>query len=197
MATKKKTTTKKAAAKKTTARKAPATARKTTAKKAAAKKTTAKKAASKKATAKKMAAKKAPARKKLPARKKAVLVPAAPPAPPENPRAHALARKIGHLLSDKKALDIIILDVRGMTSYADYFVVASGESDRQVSAMAEHVLVKVKEDGVRPVGTEGTETGQWVLLDFGEVVAHLFLAEMRAHYDLEGLWADAQREKVA
>ena len=180
MATKK-TPTKKAAAKKTAARKAPSTARKTTAKKAAAKKTV---------------AKKAPARKK-PARKKVALVPAAPPAPPENPQAHALARKIAHLLSDKKALDIVILDVRGMTSYADYFVVASGESDRQVSAMAEHVLVKVKEDGVRPIGTEGTETGQWVLLDFGEVVVHLFLAEMRAHYDLEGLWADAQREKVA
>ncbi|HSP79544.1 MAG TPA: ribosome silencing factor [Myxococcaceae bacterium] len=190
MATKK-TPTKKAAAKKTAARKAPSTARKTTAKKAAAKKTVAKKAA-----AKKTVAKKAPARKK-PARKKVALVPAAPPAPPENPQAHALARKIAHLLSDKKALDIVILDVRGMTSYADYFVVASGESDRQVSAMAEHVLVKVKEDGVRPIGTEGTETGQWVLLDFGEVVAHLFLAEMRAHYDLEGLWADAQREKVA
>ncbi len=189
MATKK-TPTKKAAAKKTVAKKATSTARKTTAKKAASKKTAVKKAAAKKTAVKKAAAKK-------PARKKVALAPAAPPAPPENPQAHALARKIAHLLSDKKALDIVILDVRGMTSYADYFVVASGESDRQVSAMAEHVVVKVKEDGVRPVGTEGTDTGQWVLLDFGEVVAHLFLAEMRAHYDLEGLWADAKREMVA
>ena len=95
-------------------------------------------------------------------------------------------------------MDIVILDVRGMTSYADYFVVASGESDRQVSAMAEHVLVKLKEgENVRPIGHEGMDTGQWVLLDFGEVVAHLFFSEARSHYDLEGLWADAAREKVA
>jgi ribosome-associated protein len=85
-----------------------------------------------------------------------------------------------------------------MTSYADYFVVASGESDRQVTAMAEHVQVKLKEqEGLRTIGTEGTETGQWVLLDFGEVVAHLFFTETRSFYDLEGLWADAPREKVA
>jgi ribosome-associated protein len=197
MATKK-TSTKKAAAKKTAARKAPATAKKTTARKTTAKKATARKPTARKPTARKPTARKAPARKKLAPRKKVAPAPAAPIKPPENPRAHALARKVAQLLSDKKALDIVILDVRGMTSYADYFVVASGESDRQVSAMAEHVLVKVKaEDGVRPIGTEGTETGQWVLLDFGEVVAHLFLAEMRAHYDLEGLWADARREKVA
>ncbi|OJT16368.1 ribosome silencing factor [Archangium sp. Cb G35] len=123
---------------------------------------------------------------------------AAPGAPAENPHAHALARKIGTLLSDKKALDIVILDVRGMTSYADYFVVASGESDRQVSAMAEHVLKNLKEtEDLRPIGHEGMDTGQWVLLDFGEVVSHLFFSEARSHYDLEGLWADAAREKVA
>jgi ribosome-associated protein len=177
MATKKKTTTKKAAAKKKSA--TSLTARTKTA-------------------AKKGAAKKLPARKKT--TKKKALTPggAAPGAPAENPRAHALARKIGTLLSDKKALDIVILDVRGMTSYADYFVVASGESDRQVSAMAEHVLKNLKEtENLRPIGHEGMDTGQWVLLDFGEVVSHLFFSEARSHYDLEGLWADAAREKVA
>ncbi|NMO18860.1 ribosome silencing factor [Pyxidicoccus fallax] len=120
--------------------------------------------------------------------------------PAENPAAKALAQRIAQLLLDKKALDVVILDVRGMTSYADYFVVASGESDRQVSAMAENVQVQLKtseEGGHRPIGTEGLETGQWVLLDYGEVVAHLFLTDLRAHYDLEGLWADAAREKVA
>lgn len=173
--------------------------KKTTTKKAAAKKSATKTpAARKKTAAKKGAARKLPARKKTTAKKKA-LTPAAAPAPrAENPRAHALARKIGNLLSDKKALDIVILDVRGMTSYADYFVVASGESDRQVSAMAEHVLTNLKQtEDLRPIGHEGMETGQWVLLDFGEVVAHLFHTEARAHYDLEGLWADAAREKVA
>lgn len=175
-----------------------ATKKKTPTKKAAARKSATKAPAARKKLATKKTAKKLPARKKT-TRKKA-LAPAAPAvgAPPENPRAHALARKMGNLLADKKALDIIILDVRGMTSYADYFVVASGESDRQVSAMAEHVLTNLKEsEGLRPIGHEGMETGQWVLLDFGEVVAHLFFSEMRAHYDLEGLWADAAREKVA
>jgi ribosome-associated protein len=168
------------------------------------KKTAAKKSAAKTPAArKKTAAKKGVAARKLPARKKTTkkkaLTPATAPAPRvENPRAHALARKIGNLLSDKKALDVVILDVRGMTSYADYFVVASGESDRQVSAMAEHVLTNLKQtEDLRPIGHEGMETGQWVLLDFGEVVAHLFFTEARSHYDLEGLWADAAREKVA
>lgn len=176
MALKKKTSSSKA---KSSAKKAPA-------------------ARGKKAAAKKPAARKRLARPK--ARKK--LLPAAPaelPAgPPENPRAKALAHKIGQLLLDKKASDVLVLDVRGMSSYADYIVLASAESDRQVSAMAENVHVKLKEeDGLYPSGTEGKETGQWVLLDYGEVVAHLFLSEVRAFYDLEGLWADAPREKLS
>ena len=175
---------------------------KTPKKKPAAKKKSASKApaARKKTAAKKTTAKKLTVRKKPSARKKKAPAPAPAAARPieENPRAHALARKVGNLLSDKKAVDIVILDVRGMTSYADYVVVASGESDRQVTSMAEHVLGKLKEsEGVRPVGHEGMDTGQWVLLDFGEVVVHIFYSEMRAHYDLEGIWADARREKVA
>jgi ribosome-associated protein len=98
---------------------------------------------------------------------------------------------------DKKADDVLILDVRGKTSYADYFVIASGDSDRQVSAMAEHVQLELREEGVRPLGAEGEERGQWVLLDFGEVVAHLFHHEVRTFYDLEGLWTDVPRERVA
>ncbi|AGC42606.1 iojap family protein [Myxococcus stipitatus DSM 14675] len=163
--------------------------------------------AARKKTAGKAAPKgKAPARKKTagraPAKKKTARLPAAPQqkaGPAENPQAQALARRVGQLLLDKKALDVVILDVRGMTSYADYIVIASGESDRQVSAMAEHVQVQLKQgdEKARALGTEGVETGQWVLLDYGEVVAHLFLADLRAHYDLEGLWADASREKVS
>lgn len=118
--------------------------------------------------------------------------------PPENPRAHALARNMAKLVLDKKALDVVILDVRGMTSYADYFVIASGESDRQVAAMAQHVHTELKQkEGLSPVGHEGMETGRWVLLDYGEVVTHLFFNEVRGFYDLEGLWADAAREQVA
>lgn len=115
----------------------------------------------------------------------------------EAERAHGRARAIAALLSEKKALDVVILDVRGLTSYADYLVVASGESERQVVAMAEHVEVKMKEGGLSVIGREGYETGHWVLLDYGEVVAHLLLADARSFYDLEGLWADAPRERVA
>jgi ribosome-associated protein len=154
------------------------------------------------ARGKKPAAKKPSARKRLSpprARKKSLPQPAADVAgPPENPRAKALAHKVGQLLVDKKASDVIVLDVRGMSSYADYIVLASADSDRQVSAMAESVHVKIKEeDGLYPAGTEGRETGQWVLLDYHEVVAHLFLQDVRAFYDLEGLWADAPREKLS
>ena len=131
-------------------------------------------------------------------RKKAPKAPPEKKAPPaENPAALALARQIANVCLDKKALDVSILDVRGMTSYADYLVLASGESDRQVTAIADGIDEKLKAGGVRPLGHEGRETGTWVLLDYGEVVVHLFFTEVRTSYDLDGLWADAPREKVA
>lgn len=117
--------------------------------------------------------------------------------PAENAPAKELAHRIAELLLDKKALDVLILDVRGKTSYADYFVIASGDSERQVSAMGENVETKLREGGVRPLGTEGYETGHWVLLDYGEVVTHLFYTEVRSFYDLEGLWTDVPHERVA
>jgi ribosome-associated protein len=133
-----------------------------------------------------------------PSRKGHLAAVPSPKPPAENPRAKAMAHKIAEVMLDKKGLDVVILDVRGMTSYADYFVIGSGESERQVSAMADAIGEKLKvEDGLSPLGTEGQQTGHWVLLDFGEVVAHLFFTEVRAFYDLEGLWADAPREKVA
>ncbi|WP_223642549.1 ribosome silencing factor [Corallococcus sp. EGB] len=179
-----------------------ATKKKTPASKAKAK--TGTRAPARKKTAAKKAAKtrlRPAARKKAPARKKAakVAAPPAPPKPAENAKARELARRIGNLLLDKKATDVVILDMRGMTSYADYIVIASGESDRQVSAMAENVQVQLKQDPqpLRPISTEGFETGQWVLLDYDDVVAHLFNGDVRAFYDLDGLWADAPREKLS
>ena len=115
----------------------------------------------------------------------------------ENPEALALARSAAHLLVDRKATDVVLLDVRGMTSYADYFVLASGDSERGVVATAEHVRETLKTAGHRTIGTEGFDTGHWVLLDFGEVVVHVFFDEVRAFYDLDGLWADALKESVA
>lgn len=115
----------------------------------------------------------------------------------ENPEALALARSAAHLLVDRKATDVVLLDVRGMTSYADYFVLASGDSERGVVATAEHVRETLKTAGHRTIGTEGFDTGHWVLLDFGEVVVHVFFDEVRAFYDLDGLWVDALKESVA
>jgi len=100
-------------------------------------------------------------------------------------------------LHPKKGVEVLILDVRGKSSYADYFVIASGDSERQVTAMAEHVDEKLREGGIGPMGVEGYETGHWVLLDYGEVVVHLFSTEVRSFYDLEGLWTDVPHERVA
>ena len=115
---------------------------------------------------------------------------------PENPEALALARRAASLLSDRKATDVVLLDVRGMSSYADYFVLGSGDSERGVVATAEHVRETLKVEGHRTIGTEGFDTGHWVLLDYGEVVVHVFFTEVRAFYDLDGLWADAPKEKA-
>jgi ribosome-associated protein len=115
---------------------------------------------------------------------------------PENPEALALARRAASLLSDRKATDVVLLDVRGMSSYADYFVLGSGDSERGVVATAEHVRETLKAEGHRTIGTEGFDTGHWVLLDYGEVVVHVFFTEVRAFYDLDGLWADAPKEKA-
>jgi ribosome-associated protein len=116
----------------------------------------------------------------------------------DHSRTRQIAERAVALCLDKKAADVVLLDVRGMTSYADYFVIASGDSERQVTATGDSLEQKLKEEfSARTIGTEGRETGNWVLLDYGEVVIHLFYAEVRAFYDLEGLWADAPRVSVA
>ena len=102
-----------------------------------------------------------------------------------------LARKIIDALSDKQAEDILLLDIRGVASFADYFVIATGGVVRQLEAMVEAVDEAVKADGVRPMGREGAATSGWVLLDYGDVIVHLFAPEERAYYDLEGLWHTA------
>ena len=93
-------------------------------------------------------------------------------------------------LEDLKGADITTIDVRGKTSVTDFMVIASGSSSRQVKSLVENVLEKVKEQGVRPLGSEGLDCGEWALLDLGDVVVHIMLPEARALYDLERLWAD-------
>jgi ribosome-associated protein len=94
---------------------------------------------------------------------------------------------------DTKALDVVVLDLHGLTSFADTFVICSGRSHRQVSAIAELVEQNLKAGGIKPLGIEGIREGHWVLMDYGDVVIHVFLEPIRIFYDLEGLWSDARR----
>jgi ribosome-associated protein len=92
-----------------------------------------------------------------------------------------------------KALDIVALDVRGLASFADSFIICSGRSHRQVTAIAQHIQQDLKTQGIRLLGMEGLREGHWVLMDFGDVIIHIFYEPVRAFYDLESLWADAKR----
>ncbi|CAO1664821.1 MULTISPECIES: ribosome silencing factor [Salinicola] len=93
-------------------------------------------------------------------------------------------------LEELKARDVVELDVAELTSVTDVMVVASGTSSRHVSALANNVIEKAKEAGLRPLGVEGQQSGEWVLVDLGDVVAHVMMPETRQLYDLERLWAD-------
>ena len=100
------------------------------------------------------------------------------------------------LALDKKALEPVLLDVRALCSYANYQLVVSGRSDRQVDAIAEGIVSGLREHGIRPLGTEGERSGHWALLDFGDFLVHVFQHSVRDHYDLEGLWIDAPRVPI-
>jgi ribosome-associated protein len=92
-------------------------------------------------------------------------------------------------LDDDKAEDIVVIDLRGKSSIADYMVIATGRSDRHVGAIAEHLLRRVKEAGYGTCRAEGKERGDWVLIDAGDVIVHLFRPEVRAFYNLEKMWS--------
>lgn len=93
----------------------------------------------------------------------------------------------------RKALNVVALDVAEMTSYADVFIFCSGRSNRQVTAIAEHIKTDLKQHKINPISVEGTKDGHWVLLDYGHVIIHVFYEPIREFYDLEGLWVDAKR----
>ncbi|MGE3765818.1 MAG: ribosome silencing factor [Kofleriaceae bacterium] len=106
------------------------------------------------------------------------------------------AMKALALALDKKALEPVLLDVRDLCSFCNYQLVLSGRSDRQVDAIADGISAGLKQDDLRPIGSEGARTGQWALLDYGDFVVHVFLHSAREHYDLEGLWNDAPRVQI-
>jgi len=93
----------------------------------------------------------------------------------------------------KKAMNLVVLDVNELTSIADNFIICSGRSNRQVMAIAEHIRMDLKKQGINPLNIEGIKDGQWVLMDYGHVIIHVFYESVRSFYDLEGLWVDADR----
>jgi len=110
--------------------------------------------------------------------------------------ARATATAIAVAALDKKAVGLEILDVAGKVDYADFLVIMTGRSDRHAQALAQGIEEALKKQGVRPVALEGVSHGNWVLMDFGDVVVHVFQDESRRLYDIEGLWLDARRLPV-
>jgi ribosome-associated protein len=104
-----------------------------------------------------------------------------------------LAKICTRVADDSKAEDLIVLDVRGLSSFTDYFVIMSGRSSRHVQGLAEVIEAELRSKRVSSKHSEGLQEGLWVLLDFGDIVTHIFYKEKRAFYDLEGLWHDAPR----
>ncbi len=103
----------------------------------------------------------------------------------------AMAHRIVDLAVDKKASDIVLLDVRGQTTMTDYFVICSGASDRQLAAIADGIIEGLKEDGAAPISREGDASSHWVLVDFGGAIVHVMSKPEREFYQLEKLWSQA------
>lgn len=108
---------------------------------------------------------------------------------------HEVERAVA-LTHERKALNVAVLDLKGISSATDYFVIATGNSDVQVKAIADHVVDELKKDGVRPQHVEGMSGGRWVLIDYIDFVVHVFHPQARSFYQLENLWGDAPRWDV-
>lgn len=96
----------------------------------------------------------------------------------------------------KKASRLVMLDVHSLSSITDVVLICSGQSNRQVTAIADHIKVDLKKQGIRPLSIEGLQEGHWVVMDYGDVIIHVFHEPIRLFYDIEGLWADARRMKT-
>lgn len=107
-----------------------------------------------------------------------------------------IARACVRVAEDTKAEDVVVLDVRGLSSFTDYFVIMSGRSTRHVQGLAESIEAELRSKRVRASKAEGLQEAMWVLLDFDDVVVHIFYYDQRGFYDLEGLWHDAPRIEI-
>ena len=147
-----------------------------------------------KATTKKTVVKKSVSKKTVPAKQTAARKRPAPKPVGETNKLIAMAA--AQYALEKKATDIKVMDVRGITSFTDFFVIVSGSSDMQVKAIAENILAKLRDNGVAPWKSEGWDALQWVIVDFVDVVVHVFSETAREFYNLERLWADAPTEII-
>jgi len=95
-----------------------------------------------------------------------------------------------------KALDIVLLDLAGFSSFSDYFLICSGKSSRQVQGIADNLETSLRENGIKPLGIEGRGEGHWILMDYGDVIIHIFYEPIRYHYDLESLWSEAKKVRL-
>lgn len=111
-------------------------------------------------------------------------------------RVSPLLRIVNEALEDMKAVNVKVIDVRGLTDFADTLIIASGTSDRHVRSIADNVIRQAKAHGVRPLGTEGAREGEWVLVDLQDIVVHVMLPRVREFYSLERLW-DTGAEQIS
>jgi len=107
-----------------------------------------------------------------------------------------LRDRIAAACAQAKGMELAVLNVRNVSDLADYFVIVSGRSDRQVQGIGNRILDAAAQHGVYPISVEGFDTGHWILLDFGEIVVHVFYEATRAHYDLEHLWSRAEQVEL-
>lgn len=149
------------------------------------------------ASTKRPAARKEASKARKPRRSGPAELPAQPPVDVRGRReALAFAKTLLAAALDKKAIEPVLIDVSGRASYADFIAVVSGRSDRQVEAIAEGVCEAGAVQGRRPLGREGAGNGRWVLIDFGDVVLHVFYQPVRELFDIESLWIDAPRVRL-
>lgn len=107
-------------------------------------------------------------------------------------RIQEVIRKAKEAIEKKKAFDVTVLDLRGLFPFSDYWVLCSGSSPLQTKAVAEEILKVLEEMGLRPFHVEGEDTGEWILIDYGDVIVHVFRQEEREFYNLEKLWQRAR-----
>jgi ribosome-associated protein len=103
-----------------------------------------------------------------------------------------LARRVVELAEDKKAADMVVLELAPLTTLADYFVICSGGSERQLDAIADGIISGLRDERLRPIGREGTAASHWVLIDYGSVIVHIFTPPERDYYGLEKHWSEAK-----